>query len=655
MRIILLGRPRLTVADHDVDLGPPRQRAVFVALAVDAPRPVAVSTVIERVWGDQPPKHARSAVYGYIMRIRQLLARLDNTGAPVHNHRESYSLEVDRADIDLLRFRSLVQDAGNGDDPTRRRLLDEAFGLLAGTPLEGLTGAWVDHIRAAHQQDRLGAVVMWARLELEAGASDSVIRLVRPLMSECPLAEQLVAVYLRALGSAGRWAEALDCYETSCQRLYQELRAEPGAELRRFHADALEHLKRPAVSAAADHDSSSPVTAHGSVAAPAQLPADLVIFVGRDHARAALDDLLTCESHPQRIAVITGSAGAGKTSLATYIGHQHRHRFPDGQLYAHLGAGDRPVDPTGILTGFLRALGVAESQLHRPPDERSALYRSILATRRVLVVLDDVQEASQARPLLPGAGPSAALLTSRSRIATLEVATRVDLDTFTVDEAQQLLSREVGTDRLNFESEAALELFRLCGYLPLALRIAGRRLALHPSWTVSDFVHRMADLRSRLDELTLDDLAMRTSLTLSYRQLDRVAAWAFRLLSLSDTPDLTARDAAALFDRPERVASRMLERLVDLHLVTPVGRDRYRMDDLVRAFALERADEEDDPADRTQAIARLAGCCAETLYNASKVTACQRSPGTCQAPSMVGYSPTQARPPDGCTPTAPTW
>ncbi|HEX6676580.1 MAG TPA: tetratricopeptide repeat protein [Actinomycetes bacterium] len=360
---------------------------------------------------------------------------------------------------------------------------------------------------------------------------------------------------------------------------------------------------------------------YGSVA-PRQLPPDVADFVGRSELVCWLRQLLArppgataggSDAGAVAVSAVAGKAGVGKSAFAVHVAHQLAADFPEGQLYASLrGAGPQPLDPGEVLAWFLRALGVDGAAIPSGVEERAALYRSRLAGRRVLVVLDDAGSEAQVRPLLPGSPTCAVLVTSRGRLAGLEGARLLDLDVLDPEQAVALLERIVGPERVAAEPAAVTALARLCGYLPLALRIVGSRLAARPHWRPAQLVDRLADERRRLDELAHGQLAIRASLTLSYQALEPAARLLYARLGLLQAPDVAAWVAAALLDCPIERAQELADRLVDARLLEVAGQDatglvRYRFHDLVRVHARERAEAEDPPAQRRAALARAFG------------------------------------------------
>jgi tetratricopeptide (TPR) repeat protein/transcriptional regulator with XRE-family HTH domain len=367
-----------------------------------------------------------------------------------------------------------------------------------------------------------------------------------------------------------------------------------------------------------------PVASAPEYVTPHQLPPDVADFVGRTEAVRQLRELLAHrhdgtaaegEAAAVVISAVAGRAGVGKSALAVHVAHQLVAEFPDGQLYASLRAGARdavPLESAEILGRFLRALGVDGAAIPADVEERAALYRSRLAGRRVLVVLDDAAGEAQVRPLLPGSPSCVVLVTSRARLAALEGARLVHLDVLDTDQAVELLARIAGAGRVAAEPEAATAIAVACGGLPLAVRVAGARLAARPHWSLGRMASLLADQRGPLDELTHGDLEVRASLSISYQGLGEEQRRLFRRLGLLDTPDVAAWIAAALLDKPLPEAEALLEDLVDAQLLEIAGQDRagqirYRFHDLLHAYASERAHAEEPASGRQAALERALG------------------------------------------------
>ncbi|MFI8962720.1 AfsR/SARP family transcriptional regulator [Streptomyces sp. NPDC053493] len=344
---------------------------------------------------------------------------------------------------------------------------------------------------------------------------------------------------------------------------------------------------------------------------PAQLPPDAADFTGRTAPVRVLHEALGAPSAQALvIATVVGMGGVGKTALALHVAHRVRETYPDGQLYVDLRGSDPvPADPEAVLSGFLVALGVSGDAVPDGLDARSALFRSVVDGRRLLLVLDNAKDATQIRPLLPGSVGCAVLTTGRTRPAGLPATVQVDLDVFQPCEALDLLGRTIGEERLAAERDAALELVVACGYLPLAVRIVAARLAARPGWTVETLSRRLQVERRRIDELRIGDLAVAAAFELSYRQLTADQARAFRLVASVDGPDIGLPAAAALLDLDEYDAEDLLEALVDVAMVESPFPGRYRYHDLLRAFARRR------PAQEAGAAASGGGTeeCAEAV------------------------------------------
>lgn len=362
------------------------------------------------------------------------------------------------------------------------------------------------------------------------------------------------------------------------------------------------------------------VTPVGSGRAPAQLPADLADFTGRDETVERLVGLLARE-HPSapRVVAIVGTGGTGKSSLATHLATRIRGEFPHGQLVAELhGASSQPARPDDVLAGLLRGLGVSAPNIPAALDERAATYRSLLDGRRVLVILDDARDAAQVRPLLPASPGCAVVVTSRRSLSELPVE-HVELSPLGRAEAHTLFTRIVGDDRVNAEPAAAAAVVDACGGLPLALRIAASRLVARPRWTIAHLAERLADSRHRLDELRVGDLRVRSSFAVSYHALSDETARAFRLLGVLDHPECELALVAAMLETPTAAAERLLDELVDVHLLDSPRPERYRLHDLLHGFARELAADELDPPARVTAMRLALARAVETTLAAAAV------------------------------------
>jgi DNA-binding SARP family transcriptional activator/tetratricopeptide (TPR) repeat protein len=571
----LLGAVELRAGDQPLDLGPPKQRAVFAALVVDAGRPVRVDTLLDRVWGEAPPNEARNALYAHSMRIRRLLARvadLDGGNPRLDRRPGGYLLDIDRDQVDLHRFHRLVDQArGHPDDTQRAKLLREALHLWRDTPVADLPGPWFARQRDSWHQHWLDAIVAWAQAELRLGNHDVVIQRLHDVVADHPLVEPLAAAMMRSLHAAGRGAEALDHFAAVRQRLADELGTDPGPALQQVHQAILRGEPDPAPPAAQQ--------------VPRQLPAPPQMFTGREPELAALDH--PHDGYTVVISAIDGMAGVGKTALALHTAHLVADRYPDGQLFVDLHGhtpGMSPRAPGEVLDLLLRSLDVRD--IPAGLEERAALYRTRLADQRLLIVLDNAASEAQVLPLLPGASGCLVLVTSRHRLAGLDHTRALSLDTLPTDDGVALLVRSAGPDRLRGQPpESLADLVELCGRLPLAIRIAAARLRAHPAWDVSHLLLRLRDRRDRLAELDSGQRGVTAALDVSYQHLTSDQQHAYRALGQHPGGDIDAYAVAALLGSSAKHALRMVDQLIGAHLLHEPVAGRYRFHDLVRAHA----------------------------------------------------------------------
>jgi tetratricopeptide (TPR) repeat protein len=467
----------------------------------------------------------------------------------------------------------------------------------------------VDAERARLEEIRMVALEERLETDLRLSRHAQLVGELEVLVASYPDRECLRRQLMLALYRSGRQAEALAVYRNTRQMLVEKLGLEPSLalqELERAILRADPALEPVVLTAGAALD--EPGWPHG----PCQLPPDIDDFTGRQAAVAQVQELVDAERGTAIvIAAIAGKAGVGKTALAVRVAHRLRPRFADGQLYVDLRGVQTPaLDPAEVLAGFLRALGVEGGVIPEGLDERVRLYRSRLADRRVLVVLDNAAGEAQVRPLLPGSPGCAVLVTSRTRLSGLEAAHALTLDVLDPDQAVDLLAKLAGPGRLAAEPEAARTIVRLCGWLPLAVRIAGARLSSRPQWQLALLAERLGDERRRLDELKAGDLEVRASVALSYESRSEQERRLFRRLGLPVTPSFPAWVAATLLEVELAEAEGLLERLVDAQLVESAGLDqagqlRYRLHDLLRVFAAERLDAEESALARRAALERL--------------------------------------------------
>jgi DNA-binding SARP family transcriptional activator len=572
----LFGRVRAVVGGREVDLGPPRQRTLLAALAVDAGRPVPVEVLVDRIWGEAPPAAARDGLYAYMTRLRRAFAAAGAAGGPVRDG-GGYRLDLAPGQVDLPRFQALVtagRREGVPDEP-RADALGDALTLATEDALSDLSGRWVTRVRDLVTEQRLDAALLWAGLRLRLGRPDLVVPVLRELACQHPLVEPLAARLIEALARAGRPAEALARYAETRRLLVDQLGAEPGTDLRRVHQAVL----------AGDLDSAR---AEPGRAAPARRPAELphaVDLTGRDTELAALDAAAAHAGHGTVVSAVTGTAGVGKSALAVAWAQRARRLFPDGQLYVDLRgyAAGAPVEPAEAVRGFLAGLGVAPARMPADPAAQAALYRSLLADRRLLVLLDNARDAGHAEPLLPGAAGCLAVVTSRDRLSPLVAggAQPVPVEPLDPAASRALLAARLGAARVLEEPDAARRIAEHCGHLPLALTVAAARA-----------VQSGFPLAAVADELAGDPVGdLRDTLSWSYRALPAAAARLLRLAALLPDPELTPAAAGCAAGCDPAEARRLLATLCQANLVTEPGPGRYRLHALARAHARLEADD----------------------------------------------------------------
>jgi DNA-binding SARP family transcriptional activator len=631
-------------AGRPVRLGAPKPRTLLAVLLLHANQPVGTDRLTDLLWPAGAPRSAAGALRTYASTVRSAVG----LGAPAGGPRlvalpPGYLLEVGPDGLDALLFDRLAelgrQAAAGGDLAAAAGHWQHALGLWSGRVLDGIdVDPAGEVVRSGLAERRLGVLEDWAQARLTLGGHAEVLAALPGAAADQPTRERLHGLTMLALYRAGRQAEALAEFRRLRRRLVDELGVEPGR--------ALQLLQRQILAADPELDPpAAPVTIGArDVAVPRQLPPDPPSLVGRTDEIAAIRGLGEPDQarNGPAIVAIDGPGGVGKSTLAIHAAHRLAARFADGQLYVDLQgatAGLRPLEPLEALARFQRALGGTERE-RATVSEASSVFRAMTAGRRLLVVLDNARDPAQVRHLLPGGTACLVLVTSRQVLTTLDGATHVHVAELSEEEAVLLLGRLAGP-RIAADRPAALRVARWCGYLPLALRIAGARLAARPGWPVRALADRLSDAHRRLDELAVAELAVRSSFQVSYQQLDgsadaadRVAADAFARVGLPDGPELSLPAAAALLDLPEPAAERAIERLVDCQLVESPSPGRYRLHDLLRLFARETAAARVPAGDRTAALTR-----ALTWYVASAWAAFRLlRPGDPRSATAAGWA-----------------
>ncbi len=465
----MLGSLEVHNGDRSVAVGTVKARLLLVALLLRANRVVTNDELIEQIWGDWPPANPRSALQTNVQRLRRALG--DDAATLIQTRPDGYRIGLEPARLDLLWFRELVRDARRADDLAHRhRLLKDALALWRGQPLAGLSSeSLVREELPSLLEERLAAEEQLIDVRLELGQHAEVVADLIALTSRHPLRERLWAQLMLALYRCGRQADALHAYRTVARRLADELGIDPNQQLQRLHHAIL----------VADPSLAAPAGPTAPWSPQFQLPLDIDDFVGRADLVDRIRGLLA-RDRGVPIVWLSGPPGVGKTALAIRVGHLLRATYPDGQWYVRLGGATNRHDPGDVLAELLRTSGVERADLPERLDARAAAFRARLADRRVLLLLDDAAEAEQVQPLLPGTAGCAVLVTSRQDLSGLSArygARGITLDALAPEDAETLLTQVMGTGA---DAAGVAELARLCGYLPLALRIAAVNLTRRP-------------------------------------------------------------------------------------------------------------------------------------------------------------------------------
>jgi DNA-binding SARP family transcriptional activator/tetratricopeptide (TPR) repeat protein len=617
MWIGLLGSLQVRVDGAAVAVPAARQRALLAVLAVRAGELVPTDELAEIVWDGKPPDRAAATIRNYVKRLR---FRLGSAGRQIVTCRPGYRLEVAEDELDLRLLTRLWRDGGvavrGGDWAAAFGGLGQALGLWRGVPF---ADAGCERLQREQVPPLSELRLQAAEWRAEAGlALGRHAELVGELAGWCaaePLRERFAVLRMLALYRSGRQADALAAFQQARRMLVDELGVEPGEELRRLHQQVL--ARDPALAVPAEWDAAA--AAGGLDAArvvPRQLPPAVARFAGRSGELGVLaglaEEVASGAGGTVVISAIGGMAGVGKTALAVLFTHRVAGLFPDGQLYVDLrgfGPSGDPVPPARVVREFLGALGVAPRAVPADVDAQAGLYRSVLAGKRVLVVLDNARDAAQVRPLLPGSAGCLVVVTSRSQLAGLaavEGARLLPLGLLTEQEARELLAGRLGAGRVEAEAEAVTELIGLCARLPLALAITAARAAARPEHPLEALAAELRAAGGPLDALDAGEptASVRAVFSWSYRQLSPAAARLFRLLGIHPGPDISAPAAASLAGVEPAQARHLLAELARAHLVAEHAIGRYAFHDLLRAYAAEQARALDGDAARRAAVGR---------------------------------------------------
>src|SRR5712691_7443877 len=606
MRLSLLGPVELIDdAGTPVAIGSAKQRTLLAVLGLELNQVVPVARLLELLWDRDPPPAARPALQGHVSALRKLLG----PGMRLETREPGYVLAAPPASVDVFRFRDLVAAAATVEEasnPSAEEMLTEALDLWRGTALADVANHGVpEGLIAGLEEIRLEALAALAARLLLAGRGGEIVGRLRTALQAAPLFEPLIASLVLCLHQAGRQADALGVYHAARQRLAAELGVDPGVALQEAYHSVLAGRGPPDARRAPGPAGAAP--ARSEVSIPAQLPRVPAGFVGRQSELRWLSDHLGGD----RPLLIDGPAGIGKSALVLRWAHHVADRFPDGQLFARLRGFDPagPAAPGAVLGGFLGALGASPATIPDALEERAALYRTRMAGRRMLVVLDDASGTDQVRPLLPGDQSSLVVITSRYRLDGLiagdGAATRT-VPSVSSGEALSMLGRVLGDEVIETDRGAALRLACMCDHLPLALRIAAARLATSPGMTVAELVEELGDEQQRLAALATADanVSVEAALSLSYRTLPAPAAQLFILLGLHPGPDISIWAAAALAATTTSAAKQALTALAGCHLAYQARPGRFAAHDLVRLYARGLATTM-EPQDQADALGRL--------------------------------------------------
>jgi len=612
MEFRLLG-PVEVVISKDPVIVAARQQIVLALLLLNARHVVSVARIIDALWGDKPPRTARSQVQIVISSLRRLLG--DHV---IVTQLPGYVIKTPSASIDLACFEKLTisgaRAAAEQRIPEGLRDYRAALALWRGPALEGVQSEVLQGVATRLNEWRISVYQDCLELELQLGRHQKMIGELTELVAEYPLNERFREQLMRALYRSGRQADALAVFRAGREVLQSELGLDPCPELCQLEEAILTRdpeIGLPDPPPHAELPGQAVVTP-----TPRQLPRAIPDFTGREEILAAISEVLTGQDTSRDplempVVMLTGRGGVGKTSLAVRAAHLLGSKLPDGQLFVQLRP-DMPNSTASLMESLLRSLGVHSGTV--PPDleGRSATYRSVLAGRRVLVVIDGAQRESDIVPFLPGTPGCAAIVTCSQHMAELEGVHRMHVGPLDDQSARKLLINLIGGRRVRTESDAARQLISLCEGIPLALRIVAGKLRVRPHWPISHMVRLLQDETRRLDELDFKGASIRATITAGYESLDESARCLLRQLSLVGTADFPSWLGAPLMDVDITYAEYLLQQLVAAQLVeVRVTEDdgvRFRLHDLIRIYSVERSVEEEPTADRLDGLRRLLRC-----------------------------------------------
>ncbi|MFI0937355.1 AfsR/SARP family transcriptional regulator [Streptomyces sp. NPDC021020] len=631
----LLGPVAVHTGGQHLALGSPKERTVLAALALDVGRAVPIDTLIGRLWDGAAPPHARDNTHSYVSRLRGRLSRAARTpDAPRIARRDhAYVLEADPEAVDWHRFQHLLRRAAQADDTTALRLYREADDLWQGEALTGLTGLWPETVRRSLGERRLAAAVSRISLDLRLGHYRALVPDLDQLAAEHPDDETLLGLLTLAYYGSERYTDALRVYDRARQLLMEQYGTRPGEALKRIYVGVLRQrpvadLIREAVAPR------PPATAAAPPAPPAQAPARHVPrvlpnqppLIGRQDELRLLTAAFrspagTGEGTVVALESVSGMGGIGKTAVAVQSAVALAPHYPDGCVCLDLrghSAVQEPMTTADALTRLLREFGTPSAELPLDVVELAELWRTTLTRRRAVVVLDDVADAEQVRPLLPHGTPSLIILTSRRHLTGLPAARALHLDVLPPADAAALFRRFAGDDRTS-DDAAVARIVHLAGLLPLAIELVANRFQARPAWTLATLHDRLTG-PDRLDQIhDTAGTALRTAFQLSYLGLPLPQRQAFRRLSLHPGPDITVPVAAAILNVAPGDAERLVEGLLSAHMLREPVADRCTFHDLLHEYAVQLVTSEDDEPLREHIALRLIHYYAQTADRADRI------------------------------------
>jgi DNA-binding SARP family transcriptional activator len=610
IRFSVLGPVRVWRSETEVDAGPRQQRLILALLLAAAGKPVDVTELIELLWADRPPASAVNVVHRYVGMLRRLLEPglpSRSSGRWLLRHGSGYRLAADETTLDLLAARRLAADgrrlADQDDLVTAVSTYAQALDLWkgpCGTGLEPMARIHPAFVAIDREASALAREA--ADLALRCGQAGTILPALRHAVAREPFDEALQARMLLCLAADGKQAEALTTYTGLHRRLADELGIDPGPELMAAHQQVLHWSGERAI----------PSTPPTVVVPPAQLPPDLPFFVGRRAELALLDDRLPPPDGAAVTIAVDGMPGVGKSALAVHWAHQVSTRFPDGQLFLNLRGFDpsgTPVTHAEALRTLLSGLGMPYERIPAEADAQVGLYRSLLAGRRMLVMLDNARDAEQAKPLLPAMRGCAAVVTSRNRLTGLAIqgAASLTVGLPPIEDARQDLQLRIGQTRAAAEPAALDALIDCCARLPLAMAVVGARARVNPAFSLASIAGELRAAQNSLEALSGDDTVsdVRGVFSWSYRALSPEAARLFRLLSLAVGPDVSLVAAASLTGVTLRPARESAGELTRSRLLIEHLPGRFVLHDLLRAYAMELTHDHDPASERSAALTRL--------------------------------------------------